>query len=473
MFIDKTKKIIFYIGCFGLYFLPLSLSLVQFFLYLSSLLLITMILSTKENKEIFFKIPISFIGIYLFLYIISIFRNISFKEIFTTEGKDVFLILFFLWSYYFIQSSFKNQLLKTIKIVFFIYLFIGGISLFLPFRISNLIYHLQNGFVFDGNHRSQHLILSLDFLPIHWHLNSMTYPIGIYIPVGFSGTHLSFGAQISLVSFYFLSLCFISYFKTKNIKQIMIYWLFLFLSLVILFFTQARSSLFGFFITSLVYIFLNIFLIYKIDDYKKNVINLLKIFIIILFILILLFSVLFFVSYKFNEIILQTIGLEKRHTDYQRLLLWYTAIRVLSKNPILGAGINQFKTTIFNEILMITKEKPLLWYPLFQTEIMHGHNDLIHLLVIGGLIAGFLYLLFFYCQFKNISIFSQNFYSIFTNPKIEFTENPFLIFLFLPVFLLFAGLFQCYFLDDYTMQLFWILYGISIGLLNQIKKREE
>jgi len=29
-------------------------------------------------------------------------------------------------------------------------------------------------------------------------------------------------------------------------------------------------------------------------------------------------------------------------------------------------------------------------------------------------------------------------------------------------------------LDDYTMQLFWILYGISVGILNQnIHKKEE
>jgi hypothetical protein len=76
--------------------------------------------------------------------------------------------------------------------------------------------------------------------------------------------------------------------------------------------------------------------------------------------------------------------------------------------------------------------------------------------------------MFFYTELKNIEIFLKH------DSIIQIKRNPTMVFLYLPIFLLFAGLLQCYLLDDYTMQLFWILYGISVGILNQnIHKKEE
>jgi len=237
--------------------------------------------------------------------------------------------------------------------------------------------------------------------------------------------------------------------------------------MILLFFIHARSSIFGLSIMFLIFFLLVNIKLQKDHLYKKKIYNFYKLFILLL----ILFSILILIgileSQIFKEKVLQTIGIEKKHTDYQRILLWYTAIRVFLENPIIGVGLNQFSKTIFEEILKIVQEKPLLWYHLYQTEIMHGHNDLIHFLVSGGLIAGIFYLMFFYFEFKNIQIFLQRF-----SPQNR-NQNPFIIFLFLPIFLLFAGLLQCYLLDDYTMQLFWILYGIAKGILNQNNSKEE
>ena len=237
--------------------------------------------------------------------------------------------------------------------------------------------------------------------------------------------------------------------------------------MILLFFIQARSAIFG---LSMMFIF---FMISMNHYIKKDELLKHKIYyfykIILFFISLIIFLILIAItqSENFKQTFFQTIGIEKKHTDYQRILLWYTALRVFLESPFIGYGLNQFQNTIFNEILQLIQEKPLLWYPLYQTEIMHGHNDFLHFLVIGGLIGGIFYLMFFYFEFKNIQIFLNRF------SLHNLNQNPFIIFLFLPIFLLFAGLLQCYFLDDYTMQLFWILYGIAIGILNQNNPKEE
>lgn len=464
MILSKLETISFSVGIIGIIFLPFSLSITQGFLYLASLLLL---ISLIFNKQKIHKFPIVFVVLYIWLYFISFFHNLSFKEMIQTEGKDIFLVMYFLWSYYFIQSSYQKKLLYFINLVFILFLLIGFISLFVPFRLSNLFYHLKYGFIFDGKIRAQHLIFSLDFLPIHWNLSQNTFPIGIYMPVGFSGTHLSFGAQISMITFYFLSLFYIELFNS-NYKKKLILFIVSFYCLILLFFIQARSSIFGFSIMFLTFFITMNNQLHKNVLYKKKIDNIYKSILFFIITIILLIAIAIIQSEAFREIFLQTIGLEKKHTDYQRILLWYTAIRVFFKNPIIGVGLNQFQNHVFQEILTIIQEKPLLWYPLYQTEIMHGHNDLIHFLVIGGIVAGIFYLMFFYTELKNIEIFLKH------DSIIQIKRNPPIVFLYLPIFLLFAGLLQCYLLDDYTMQLFWILYGISVGMLNQnIHKKEE
>ncbi len=463
MNILAIEKTAFYIGAVGLIFIPFSISITQLFLYTASLLSFILLIKKKFNYTLIFKCLFPFILLYVYLFIITIIQNESLNFIISSEWKDVFLILFFFWSYYFSGSNYSKNLFRLIIIIFFIFIGVGFISLFTPFRLGNLFYHLQHGFIFDGKYRAQHLIFPLDFISLKWNLNSIEYPMGIYMPVGFYGTHLSFGSVIALISFYFLSLSLLKFNYKSFYKKSLLLFMTTGISILILFFSQARSSIFGFIVIFLLFLILLI----KSYTFNEKLKVMLKTSIYLFLILISIVIIAMMISPYLKELILQTSGIEKKHTDYQRNLLWYVSIKVFLNNPLVGYGAGNFKDTIFNEILNIIKEKPLLWYPFYQTEIMHGHNDLIHFLVSGGILGGFFYIWFFYQQFKVLFENNQN-----VMHKISESQNfhlhnkeNFLIFLFFPVFLLFAGMFQCYFLSDHTMQLFWILYGISLRII--------
>ncbi len=471
MYIATIENISFYLGVIGLFFLPFSISLTQLFLYISSILSLFLIFKKNFNTSVLLKNLLPILILYLYLLIISIIQNHSFKYILTSEWKDIFLILLFFWSYYFANSNYNQLLIRFLGIIFLIFLGIGLISSFLPFRLGNLFYHLQHGFIFDGRYRAQHLVLPLNFLPMKWELNGTTYPFGIYMPVGFYGTHLSFGSIIAMISFYFFTISFVKIMNRRFNKNMILLFILTLISLLILFFTQARSSIFGFIMMT---VFLIIFLLSSNVFYQKWKL-VIKPFVYIFLFFMFVLLILIIISPNTKEIILQTFGWERKHTDYQRELLWYLSIQAFLKNPWMGYGIGNFKETMFQEILNTIKEKPLLWYPLYQTEIMHGHNDLIHFLVIGGIFGAFFYLWFFYQQIKILLkhlpyIINQ----LNESQKFRlFDQENFLIFLFLPIFLLFAGMFQCYFLSDHTMQFFWILYGISFSTITQHQYYKE
>lgn len=463
MYILAIEKTAFYLGAVGLIFIPFSISITQLFLYIASLLTFILYIKKKFNYSLIFKSLFPFILLYVYLFIITMIQNQSLNFIITSEWKDVFLILFFFWSYYFSNSNYSKNLFRLIIIIFFIFIGVGLISLFIPFRLGNLFYHLQHGFIFDGKYRAQHLIFPLNFISLKWNLNSIEYPMGIYMPVGFYGTHLSFGSVIAMISFYFLSLSLLKFNYKSFYKKSLLLFMTTGISILILFFSQARSSIFGFIVLFLVFLFLLV----RFQRYNNKWKIIIKTFTYIFLIMTFIIIMIIIFSPYLKELILQTTGIEKKHTDYQRDLLWFVSIKVFLKNPWIGYGVGNFKDIIFNEILNIIQEKPLLWYPLYQTEIMHGHNDLIHFLVIGGISGGFFYLWFFYQQFKilfeNIPKIMKKFNE--SEDFHVFNKENFLIFLFLPVFLLFAGMFQCYFLSDHTMQLFWILYGISLRII--------
>ncbi len=183
MFTEKLEKISFYTGTIGILSLPISISITQFFLFLSSIIMIYIILKNKKFRisSILKKIIIVFLLQYIWLFIGYFLHKENIGSLLQSEWKDVFLVLFFFWSYYFIQSNYKKSLLNIIWITFIIFLCIGTISLFLPFRLSNLFFHLQNGFYFDGNIRAQHLVYPLNFFPfdtISWKLNELLILLG-------------------------------------------------------------------------------------------------------------------------------------------------------------------------------------------------------------------------------------------------------------------------------------------------------
>lgn len=438
-FFEKLEKYCFYLGAIGVFSLPFSISIAQLFLYFSTIGVIILFLFTKRtliDKEVI-KLFLYFLFFYIWIYISNFLQNqYRLKSI-----QDFFLIFFAFWSYYFINSNYKNKLLKYFIILFFIFIGIGIISSLLPFRLSNLFYHLQNGFYFDGKYRSQHLLYALPFFD--WKLSGNSYPFGIYIPVGFTGTHISFGSMISMISLFF----FFKFLKEKSIRNFIIFFLFFILVL----FSHARSALFGFTIT--------IFTIFYFFELKNKIAKK------IILLSIILISLIILIYIILPEKIQKILPFYQKHTDYQRIFLWYVSLEVFFKNLIYGTGTLNYQNFIFHEILTIVQKKPFLWYPLYQMEIMHAHNDFVYFLTGSGIIGIFFFLNIFYQKFKILNN-SLNHIQNFTQWNLE---KNFLVFLFLPIYLLFAGMFQCFFLDDYTMQLYWILYGISLGIQNNIK----
>ncbi len=459
------EKLLFYCGVTGVLAIPLSLSISQSLLYISSFSLILLLVLYKKiqiyNKPQFLKSVFPIVLLFI-IFLISLIYHKDFKNIYKTEIKDLFLIFPFFWSYYYFSNTiYKEKLQKVLFTLFIIYLIIGIVALFIPFRLSNLLYHFRYGFFFTGEKRFQHLSFSLDFLPFHWNLEGISYPPGIYMPVGFSGTHLSFGGQIAIISIFFLYIflfSFYDFFITRNSskKNSFIIRLFLLLiSLTILFFGQARSAILGFSVAAF-FLILSYFLVLdkKINKFKlifKGMIFLILIFAVLLIII--------FQNENLQHIFFYLIGLEKKHTDYQRMVVWYLSFELFLKNFLLGVGPGNFEHQAFLEILQVLKTKPQLWYEMYQTEIMHAHNDFLHLLAISGILGGIFLLLFFYLQLKNLFIFYQK-YSL---QIFERNADLTLIFLILPLFLLFAGIFQCYFLEDRTMMLFWFLYGSALS----------
>lgn len=439
--LKKIEKLSFYIGAIGIIFLPFSLSLAQSFLYLSSCILMVYLIYKRDHffdqdsKNIF----IAFLAFYIWNYISNVYNS----EYSLESIKDFFLIFFGIWIYYFSQGEFKDKLLKYITLVFFIFLVAGIISSFLPFRLSNLMYHLQNGFFFNSKYRAQHLLFSFPFGS--WNFSDSQFPFGIYIPVGFTGTHLSFGSLISIISLLF----FLRFLKEISIKHGIIFLLFL----TIVFFSHARSAIFGLLI-AFFYILFTIILKGKTK---------------IKFIITIAFIVIIFIFYLvLPENLQRFFPFYKKHSDYQRVFLWYLSLEVYFKHFLVGVGTLNFSNRIFQQILITVQEKPLLWYPLYQTEIMHAHNDFLYFLVGSGIIGAILFLNIFYQKLKilhqNLNFLVKQHYTI---------EDFFLVFLFSPVYLLFAGMFQCFFLDDYTMQLYWLVYGTGLGILQNIKKTQK
>lgn len=472
---ESIEKGIFYTGAAGILFLPVSISATQFFLYLSSLMLMVFFLK-KRSFAIFREGKTLIVVFFLFygsIFFSSLLNAVPVMQFFRHEGKDMFLFLYFLWSYYFARSSLQKQLFLFLFLAISMIFLIGWVSAFVPFRLGNLPHHIAHGFYFDGTYREQHLLFSLEtvFPGWEWKFPEKQLPFGIYIPVGFTQSHLSFGGMVAL-SFIFLTYLFLSHYR-KKISQpvtlfITLYWI---LYGLLFFFTYSRSAFFGYFIfTGFVVLLFQFPTFFKVSGK----------FFFWLFASILL---LFFVTYqmeftkKIISEIRDVISITTRHTDYQRILLWYVAIRVFLSYP-LGVGAGNFRQAIFQEILKVVEEKPYLWYPLYQTEIMHAHNDFLHFLVTGGVLSGILYVVLFYIMLSETK-YNKNAYfpetvtnsnkgSLFSH---FLQEENFKIFAFLPVFLLFAGLWQSYMLDDYVMQYFWLLYGTGLGIIhNKIRK---
>jgi O-antigen ligase len=137
-----------------------------------------------------------------------------------------------------------------------------------------------------------------------------------------------------------------------------------------------------------------------------------------------------------------------RQTDFQRPILWTAAFDIFSSSPVTGAGPGQFETAFLAWKTVAAEKFPLAWYYLESTPRGHAHNDLLHLLAVGGAPAGILFL--------GLCAFSLGGPANGARWILPALAGFFI-----------AGLAQCYFQDDETVILFWVVLGLAEHLRRQ------
>ena len=140
-----------------------------------------------------------------------------------------------------------------------------------------------------------------------------------------------------------------------------------------------------------------------------------------------------------------------RHTDYMRPLIWKGSLSIFLEHPLLGVGPGNFTDWFHEWIQAFYLEHPRTMYFLEITPDNHAHNDLLHLLVLGGIPAGLLFLALIYHSTKSL-IAAMNFSE---NPESRnLVDLEVAMRSTAPAFFV-AGLSQCYFQDDEVVVVFW------------------
>lgn len=370
-----------------------------------------------------------------------------------SDVKDLWLMAMAIWTFH--HGSFSERhrrlLLRAVAVTFLITLLLGLISIFTPFRLSRLFYHLQNGWQFSAEARLQHPMIQLPF------------GITLYMPVGLLGTHLAYGAQLALfmvpVTLYLLDRFLI---KSRFKKSDFIIGILFVLMTFVLLLNNSRSAILGMLSALLAGILFLICL-----KWKKSALKLIWLPAIAIF----LSAAIIIVKPSAGEHLMQSIGIEKKHSDYQRVMLWSVTSKLILDNLAVGVGPGMFSESVYNRMNQDAIDKPYLWYLYMQTERGHAHNDFLFQVATSGLMGGFLFVAFWAsvlllilredksdteslledCQSLNLQ--TKEFDNLLSSflPFVGFT----------PILLLFGGLFQCYFLDDQVILPFWLFVGLA------------
>jgi hypothetical protein len=371
----------------------------------------------------------------------------SFSRGFKSELKDVFLIFGAVWAFDLARSmSGRRQLLRWLSIALGITVLSGLISIFSRYRLSKIGYHLVHGW--DGSElaRFQHhagTLFQKGDLSLH-----------IYMPIGFMNTHLTYAGilcmlllpQILRLTHYYLVL--------PGLQRRLIWPAILVAGgIVILLLNNGRSALLGLGLTMLMPA-----VIFFRHSWKKRLLKL------ILPLLIAGFSILLLVNFsgkvheRFEKLVVSLTGTAK-HTDYQRLFVWQASLDIFSRHVLTGTGPGGFDKEVNATIIRFSQAQPRLWYAYQVIQRGHAHNDLLHLLAIGGILTGLAYLAFFGSLIYYFLLPSAG-------RKMEFWKYS-------PLVLLGAGLLQCYFQDDEILLPFWILTGLALAGLNSARSDAE
>ena len=456
-FLDRFSLFTGIIGCISLT-LSISVSQSMFVLALLSLLIVKLLSrsvgpspSLSKYSTGFTKLLVAGLLLYASWLLSAVLHSISSMSIqpitalLKSDFKDVWLMFVAVWVYHHSSHTEHRKLvLRAIAIGFLIVILTGLVSAFSPYRLSKLLYHMKHGWEFSAAARLQHPMLTLPF------------GITLYMPVGMLGTHLAFGAQLGFAIVPLLLFTIDRYIQKPWFRGWSLAdWSVLFLLAVagIVFgLTNARSAVLGVLSALLVGV---VFLTYR--KWQKKVLRLAW----VPFLVIAGF-VLLIVNDSSRDFLMQSFGFEQKHSDYQRIMLWSSAIEVAAKNPVFGVGPGMFSDAVVNQMNALSKDRPYLWYLFMQVERGHAHNDLLHHLVTGGVVSALLFLYFwsrvlFLCLGSTLSKFAGGGARLADRILAEFA--PFVVFA--PLILLIGGLFQCYLLDDQVLLPFWLMVGLT------------
>jgi O-antigen ligase len=460
---DKASEISLWAGILALCFSPLSISLSQGFLAVALVALLICMRSNPMQKWTADFRRVILLALLLYgswfcsaaLHALMAGSLSPVSAALRTDLKDIWLMGTAIWVYHHgnVSERHRTLLLRGVAAVFFLILATGLISVFTPFRLSRTLYHLQHGLIFSKEARLQH--------PMFTPLPGIT----LYMPVGMLGTHLAYGAQLGFfiipLTLYVLGLWIERpWFRSWHASDLAAA-LLLGLSLFVLMLNNARSAIFGVLSALLAGL---IILTYR--RWKRRLWALAPVTVL----LISAPAVAMVADENVGEFLMQSIGLEKKHSDYQRVMLWSTTSGLVLEHPVIGVGPGRFSEFVAERMHAIAAESPYLWYLFMQTERGHAHNDLLHNLATAGIPAGLLFLMFWAALLalaageEASDRFSGE--SAMLLDRIMILMRPYLPFM--PLLLLFGGVFQCYFLDDQVLMPFWM----SVGLAALARKAE-
>ncbi|EKP14063.1 O-antigen ligase family protein [Leptospira borgpetersenii] len=437
--VKKLKTVsLFSLGFFFLSF-PQSVSVSQFFGGLTIATSFPLFILDQEAQKTWKRIQnpfLFFFGIYILLFLSSLFYAENYSSFFKkflkqSEFGDFWMLLLFPASFL-IASQEKNQtiLKRFLFVSASIAILFGCISLFSEVRIGKFV---ANGFKYAPGDRLQHFSGNIG-------------PVKLYLPIGMMNTHLTFGGLLGL----FLPGLFVDWFQSVKKKKGFIFVLktfFVLAGFIILFFNQSRSIWLGIFVVLLLLLLKGTFSI------RKNPISIsikAKILAGFFFLGLLLSS-----GYllKNSWLIQRSISqiFEVHNTENQRYYIYKNTIPLIRKHWFIGIGGGNYKEFHWKESSEMIEKEEQLWYELYITPRGHAHNDLLHFLVTGGVMAGILFILFWGKLFD--FFFQNDFHSL--------TGIPILTIGILSLFP--AGFFQCYLLDDEVVLPFFAFCGIFLG----------
>ncbi|MBL8018218.1 MAG: O-antigen ligase family protein [Leptospirales bacterium] len=356
------------------------------------------------------EVPDIFIaGLALFAWLIFswafhfAFATSSLRNLVRGETGDIFLLVFGLCVFYITQDKENQRIIHRGFLTFAVVVILSGaISAFTEHRLARFIY--GKGFLSYSETRAQHLFAVIFDLPI-------------YRPIGLLNTRLTYAGQLILI----LPFVFLQCLKPNRLR---FFWVFVFATgCLVLFLNGTRSAILGLGFASCAGAY------QLLKSYSRRIA--------VVFIAIVSIGLLLGL-YGNPEL------LAGRQTDFQRPILWTGSFQIFLKNWIVGTGPGEFKAATLAWRETFALEHPTIWYYLLSTPSGHAHNDLLHLLAVGGFPAGLYFIAVMACLPGK-------------------SRDPSILALGLIAFFV-AGVAQCYFQDDEVVIIFWALSGFASRL---------